>query len=127
VREVPILSILRTELLAHKLATGRRDSDLVFGRTAALPFVPSTVRRHAIDAWHEVGLVPIALHECRHTAASEMRAAGLDFKMIQSIIGHSSVTTTFDRYTHVSREHLRQAAERFEAHVVAASGPILDQ
>jgi site-specific recombinase XerD len=56
-----------------------------------------------------------------------MRAAGLDFKMIQTIIGHSSVTTTFDRYMHVSREHLQQAAERFEAHVEAACGPIADQ
>jgi integrase len=126
-REVPILSMLRTDLLAHKLRTGRGGEDLVFGRTATLPFVPSTVRRRAIDAWAAAKLQPIALHECRHTAASEMRAAGLDFKLIQTIIGHSSVTTTFDRYTHVSREHLQAAAARFEAHVKAASGPIVDQ
>jgi site-specific recombinase XerD len=56
----------------------------------------------------------------RHTTATEMRAAGLDFKMIQSIIGHSSVTTTFDRYTHVSRQHLQAAADQFEAHVTAS-------
>jgi integrase len=118
-REVPILSVLRAELLAHKLATGRRGDDLVFGRTATLPFIPSTVRRRAIAAWQAAGLDPIALHECRHTAASEMRAAGLDFKLIQAIIGHSSVTTTFDRYTHVSRDHLRAAAAQFEAHVQA--------
>jgi integrase len=124
-REVPILSILRTDLVAHKLRTGRRGDDLVFGRAASLPFVPSTVRRRAIDAWDAANLEPIALHECRHTAASEMRAAGLDFKLIQTIIGHSSVTTTFDRYTHISREHL-QAAARFEAHVEAACGPIAD-
>jgi site-specific recombinase XerD len=118
---VPVLSILRAELLAHKLRTGRGGEDLVFGRTASLPFVPSTVRRRAIDAWQKAGLEPIALHECRHTAATEMRAAGLDFKMIQSIIGHSSVTTTFDRYTHVSRQHLQAAAEQFEAHVQAGT------
>jgi integrase len=126
-REVPILSTLRTDLVAHKLLTGRSGGDLVFGRTATLPFVPSTVRRRAIEAWEAAGLEPIALHECRHSAASEMRAAGLDFKLIQTIIGHSSVTTTFDRYTHVSREHLQQAAERFGAHVEAACGPIADQ
>jgi hypothetical protein len=68
---------LRTDLLAHKLRTGRGGDDLVFGRTATLPFVPSTVRRRAIEAWEAGGLAPIALHECRHTAASEMRAAGL--------------------------------------------------
>jgi site-specific recombinase XerD len=36
--------------------------------------------------------------------------------MIQSIIGHSSVTTTFDRYTHVSPEHVREAGAQLDAH-----------
>jgi integrase len=119
VREVPILTPLRRELLSHRLRTGRRGSDLVLGRDAVAPFIPSTVRRRAIKAWRAAGLEPIALHECRHTAATEMRAAGLDFKMIQAIIGHSSVTTTFDRYTHVSREHLRQAADQLDAYYAA--------
>jgi len=118
-REVPILDALAGELLEHKLRTGRVDGDLVFGRTASDPFVPSTLRRRAIDAWEAAGLEPITPHECRHTAATEMRAAGLDFKMIQTIIGHSSVTTTFDRYTHVSREHLRAAADQLDAHYSA--------
>lgn len=118
-REVPILGALRPHLLAHKLRTGRSGSDLVFGRTASGPFIPSTVRRRAIAAWEKAELEPIALHECRHTATTEMRAAGLDFKMIQVIIGHSSVTTTFDRYTHVSREHLRAAGEQLDDHYAA--------
>jgi integrase len=102
-REVPILSVLRAELLAHKLATGRRGTDLVFGRTATTPFVPPTVRRRAITAWERAGLEPICLHECRHTAATEMRAAGLDFKMIQSIIGAQQ------RHHHVRPLHPRLA------------------
>lgn len=118
-REVPILAVLRAELVEHGLATRRAGDDLVFGRAARAPFIPSTVRRRAIDAWDAVRLQPIALHECRHTAATEMRAAGLDFKMIQSIIGHSSVTTTFDRYTHVNPEHMRAAAEQLDAHYAA--------
>jgi len=115
-RDVPILNVLAAELLEHKLRTGRGGSDLVFGRTPTAPFIPSTVRRRAIEAWEAADLEPIALHECRHTATTEMRAAGLDFKIIQSIIGHSSVTTTFDRYTHVNPEHLRAAAEQLDVH-----------
>jgi len=116
---VPILSVVRRELVAHKLRTGRSGDDLVFGRTARTPFVPSTIGRRAKEAWQAASLTPITLHECRHTAASKLRAAGVDFKMIQTIIGHSSVTTTFDRYTHVSREHLRQAAETWDAHLAS--------
>lgn len=118
-REVPILAALAGELLEHKLRTGRGEHDLVFGRTGSDPFVPSTLRRRAIDAWTAAGLEPITPHECRHTAATEMRAAGLDFKVIQTIIGHSSVTTTFDRYTHVSRAHLRDAGEQLDLHYAA--------
>ena len=47
--------------------------------------------------------------------------------MIQTIIGHSSVTTTFDRYTHVSRAAPAQAAAQFEAHVEGASDQSSDQ
>ena len=93
-REVPILSEVRRELVAHKLRTGRSGDDLVFGRTARTPFVPSTIGRRAKEAWQAAGLTPITLHECRHTAASELRAAGVDFKMIQTIIGRSTATRT---------------------------------
>jgi integrase len=41
---------LRPTLVAQLLATGRGPDDLVFGRTAALPFVPSTIRAVAREA-----------------------------------------------------------------------------
>lgn len=116
-RTVPILAALRPYLVTHKLATGRAGGDLVFGRTATAPFVPSTVRRRAIDAWDGAGLTRIALHECRHSAASMLRAAGLDFKMVQAIIGHSSVTTTFDRYTHLGPDDLTGAAAAMDTYL----------
>jgi integrase len=120
VRDVPMLDRVYRALVAHKLATGRDGDDLVFGRTATDPFVPSTVRSRAVKAWKTAGLKPVTLHEGRHTAASVMRAAGLDIKVITEIIGHATVATTQDRYTHVSAEHLRRAAERLDAHYLAA-------
>ena len=132
-RDVPILSALKRELATHKLRTGRDGDDLVFGRTAAAPFIPSTVRSRALKAWEAANartvaeaqrdglevdeallLAPIALHEARHSAASLLRAAGVDFKMISAIIGHSSVVITFDRYTHVSPEDLRATAQQVD-------------
>jgi site-specific recombinase XerD len=104
------------ELLDHRLRTGRHSNELVFGRTATLPFVPSTVRRRALKAWKAACLEPISPHECRHTAATEMWAAGFDSTMRLAIIGHSSATMS-DHYTHVRREHLREATEQFEAHL----------
>jgi site-specific recombinase XerD len=46
-----------------------------------------------------------------------MRAAGLDSKIISAIIGHSSVVITQDRYTHVDRSHLADAAAQLDSYL----------
>ena len=80
VRAVPIIAELRPILLAHLMATGRRGRPdaLVFGRTDSDPFLRSTPRSRARRAWQTAGLHPITMHECRHSYASTMVAAGVD-------------------------------------------------
>ena len=46
-----------------------------------------------------------------------MRAAGLDSKIISATIGHSSVVITQDRYTHVDRSHLADAAAQLDSYL----------
>lgn len=47
-------------------------------------------------------LEPIGLHEARHACASFLIAAGVhNLKALTSIMGHSSVTVTIDRYGHL--------------------------
>ena len=79
---------------------------LAFGRTAQDPFVPSTVRTRARAAWKAAGLEPITLHECRHTFASLMIAAGENPKAIQTFMGHATIQMTFDRYGHLMTTRL---------------------
>ncbi len=50
-RRVPLVGVLRELMTTHRKATGRDGDDLVFGRTAELPFVPTTIRRRALSAW----------------------------------------------------------------------------
>jgi integrase len=45
-------------------------------------------------------LPPIRLHDLRHGAAS-LTAAGVDLKVVQETLGHSSITLTSDTYTSV--------------------------
>jgi integrase len=47
------------------------------------------------------GLEPIGFHECRHTFASLMIAAGVNAKTLQTFMGHASITITLDRYGHL--------------------------
>jgi integrase len=43
----------------------------------------------------------LRFHDLRHTRASLLIAAGAHPKLIQARLGHSSITTTLDRYGHL--------------------------
>jgi integrase len=76
-RRVPIPAVLRDELLEHQLRTGGREGDqLLFGPDGTKPFPAREPQRVADAVWKKVGLQPITPHECRHTYASLMIAAG---------------------------------------------------
>ncbi len=105
---------LRVHLAEHRLQTAP-GSGLVFGRTAELPFDPSTITDRARKAWSRAELPPIGLHECRHTFASLMIAAGVNAKALATYMGHASVTITFDLYGHLMPGNEEEAAERLDA------------
>jgi integrase len=42
--------------------------------------------------WKRAKLEPIRLHECRHTFASLIIAAGVNAKALSTYMGHSSIT-----------------------------------
>jgi integrase len=50
-RKVPISDVLRGFLLDHLARTGRKGSELIFGRTADEPFTPNRVQGRADDGW----------------------------------------------------------------------------
>ncbi len=120
-RRVSILRALHGYLAAHKLRSGRDGTELVFGRTAADPFIPSTVRRRALAAWKQAGLEPIGLHEARHTLASTMIAAGADLKSLSTAMGHSSITITIDRYGHLLPGSEQELAAKVDAYLDRAA------
>jgi integrase len=120
-RRVPLVAVLRDHLVEHKLRTDRAEG-LSFGRDAERPFEDSSLRARAITAWRTAGLDPITLHECRHTFASLMIAAGVNAKALSTYLGHASITITLDRYGHLMPGNEEEAAgllDRFLARVAA--------
>jgi integrase len=118
-----MISRLSTELAAHELRTGRRGDDLVFGRTATLPFYPSTVRSRAHRAWTDALVKkwgqaePIGLHEARHTFASVMIAAGVNAKALSEFMGHASIAITFNVYGHLMPGGVAEARDRIDKYL----------
>ncbi len=118
-RGVPIVAALRDLLVEHKLVT-RRATGLVFGSSAIQPFTPTAVRKRALTAWRRAGLEPIGLHECRHTFASLLIAAGVNAKAITAYLGHASIQTTFDRYGHLMPGNEDEAVALVDAYLERA-------
>ncbi|MFN8160609.1 MAG: tyrosine-type recombinase/integrase [Solirubrobacterales bacterium] len=114
-RTVPLVPVLRDVLLTHRLRQGRSGCGLVFGRTEQTPFAHPALLKRAERVWAAVGLDYVKLHDARHTFASLLIAAGEDPKRIQSYLGHSSITVTFDRYGHLFPGSERESAERLGA------------
>jgi integrase len=115
-RRVPIPTVLRDFLTEHKMTTNYGNDDLVFGDRSR-PFRGETLLSRAYDRWADVGLARLTLHDCRHTYASLMIAAGTNAKALSSYMGHSSIQVTFDRYGHLMPGNEEQAAGLLDAYL----------
>jgi integrase len=116
-RRVPILEPLLPPLKAALLAQGRPDGGYVVRGVRR----PSELRERVRRALEAAGFVAVTPHECRHTFASYCIASGMNAKAITTLMGHTSVDVTFDRYGHLFPGHEAEAADRLNAYLRGAT------
>ncbi|MDI2132562.1 tyrosine-type recombinase/integrase [Yinghuangia seranimata] len=104
-----------------KYGEGWIDSGLVFTGADGGPLHPARVSDLFQQLGREAGLPPIRLHDLRHGAATHALTAGVDVKVVQDMLGHSSSVITRDTYTSVAIEAKQAAADAITALLRAAA------
>ena len=120
-RAVPIPTILRDHLEQHRDGQRRGGRGLVFGSTPDRPPSPKAMHGRARRTWQAAGLAPILPHECRHTYASMMIAAGVNAKALSTYMGHAAISITLDRYGHLMPGSETESAQRLDAYLNGAA------
>ncbi|MCC9309296.1 site-specific integrase [Kitasatospora sp. RB6PN24] len=110
--------------LAAEAGTPWPDHDFVFVREDGTEIHPDYLTDRFDLLEQRLGLPPITLHGTRHLAAVLALAGGADLKVVQDLLGHSSITITADTYTSVLPELDRSSAEAAVALVPMASSMV---
>lgn len=111
---------IATALQEHRdrqLAEGRAllPSAYVFTTPEGGPLEARTVLRWFAALLERGGLRHVRFHDLRHSAATFLLAQGVPMRVVMEVLGHSQMSTTSDRYTHVALELQREAAARMDA------------
>ena len=93
----------------------RADLDLIFANSDGTPLRPNSISSVVSLLFRRLGLPKGAsLHSLRHSHGSHLVADGVPLPVVSERLGHSSIRTTVDVYTHVLRGQDDDAARRWD-------------
>jgi integrase/recombinase XerC len=105
----------RTEKLKPETPTDRLFISQK-GLPLSVPGVRWIIARYAEQFNVQTGLGKnIHPHSLRHSFATHLVNAGCDVRVVQELLGHSSISTTA-RYAHVNMEHLKEVYDNAHPH-----------
>jgi integrase len=130
-RAVPVPVVLRDYLVEHRMSAagdGRVFASDRQVRAQAERAAYSWGWKKEGGEWQPSGtphpaLPRVTLHDCRHTYASLMIAAGVNAKALSTFMGHANIAITIDLYGHLMPGSEAEAAELLGAYLARAAEP----
>lgn len=103
--------------MVEKILLKKKNKALFLNRSGT-PLSDRGIRRIVVKYARLIGVSgQVGPHTMRHTFASHLLQAGADLRIIQELLGHSSLSTT-QKYTHIDIAHLMDIYDK--AHPLSA-------
>lgn len=110
---IEILKAYKKELIAKELKLGSKweKTDKVFTGEFGGPMYPQTPSDIFRALLQKYNLPKIKFHELRHTSVSLLINAGIQTQLISKRVGHSSISTTANIYSHIFNSSEKEVTE----------------
>jgi integrase len=112
-----VVEALKVHLAKRDLlskASNWKETGLVFTTDIGTPVSPRNLIRHFKIKLEKAGLPEIRFHDLRHTTASILLENNVHPKIVQELLGHSTVTLTLNTYSHIINPLSRVAADTLD-------------
>ena len=121
-RAVALPGMLAPHLVSHRAEQDARrgacprwvDLDLLIEAGEGSPVHPDTLSSAWLRFLVRSGLPHVRFHDLRHAHATLLLMAGTHPKVVSERLGHASIATTFDIYSHVIPTMQSEAAAAFD-------------
>ena len=87
----------------------------IFSTPAGLVYEPRTYEDLFKRTLTAAGVQDINFHALRHTFATRALEAGMDIKVLSSILGHAQASTTLNLYAHALPDHKKQSMDKMSS------------
>ena len=91
------------------------EEDFVFVGEKNRPIEPRVFYDYYQEIMEQAGIEDANFHTLRHTFATRCIENGMDILMVAKTLGHSNVSTTLNKYSHLLPQHQKASMEKLEA------------
>lgn len=91
------------------------EEDFVFVGTKNKPIEPRIFYKYYQEVMEIAGIEDSNFHTLRHTFTTRCIENGMDILMVSRTLGHSNISTTLNKYSHLLPKHQKACMEKLEA------------
>ncbi len=107
-------TIVLPSVVVNLLKENMEKSGFIFTSLNGTPITPRNLLRHFYSVLEKINVPKIRFHDMRHTVATILLQKDTHPVKVQQLLGHASITTTLDVYSHILPPMKSEVAEKMD-------------